>query len=181
MKTGIAIFALFAAACATAAPFATPGMMRRNGLTDEQYEALWAAGRHPRIEPGAAREWIFRASRYSNVTNWLDECGRTNDFAALSYRLQGENFALAGTNAVLAATNSALRVEVAGLEPDAKALRKAAKAAAKAAEKDAKNFEKWIGDTEKAARKSSAEMAEFYDAVLAIATNAASITTEAAE
>lgn len=87
-----------------AAPFVTPAMMKRNGLTDEQYELLWSQGKNPRIEIGAAREWIFRASRYTNVVEWLEICGRTNDFAKLSHKLQGDNFALIETNGVLAAS-----------------------------------------------------------------------------
>lgn len=63
--------------------FITPNMMKRNGLTDEQYEAFWKIGKHPRIEQAAAREWMFRASRYSNVTNWLDVIGKTNNYARL--------------------------------------------------------------------------------------------------
>lgn len=39
-----------------------------------------------------------------------------------------------------------------------------------AEKKDQKNYEKWVKDTEKARSKSSAYMAEFYDAILEIAT-----------
>lgn len=39
-----------------------------------------------------------------------------------------------------------------------------------AEKKDQKNYEKWVKDTEKARSKSSANMAEFYDAILEIAT-----------
>ena len=39
-----------------------------------------------------------------------------------------------------------------------------------AAKKDAKNFDKWISDTKKARDKSSEDMAEFYDAIIEIAT-----------
>ena len=78
-------------------------MMKRNGLTDEQYELLWKQGKNPQIDIGAARDWIFRASRYTNVVEWLDVCGKTNDFAKLSHKLQGENFALVETNSALAA------------------------------------------------------------------------------
>lgn len=55
-------------------------------------------------------------------------------------------------------------------EEDAKRSRKAVKAAEKAAKKDSNNFEKWMKDTKKARDKSSADMAEFYDAILEIAT-----------
>lgn len=170
MKT--AILTILIALCGTvlAAPFVTPDMMKRNGLTDEQYETLWKLGKRPQIDIGAARNWMFKANRYGNVTNWLDICGKTNNFAKLSYVLQDENFVLSDTNRVLVASNGVLRVEIAELEPDAKALRKAAKAAEKAAKKDSKNFEKWIKDTEKARDKSSEDMAEFYDSILEIAT-----------
>lgn len=55
-------------------------------------------------------------------------------------------------------------------EEDAKWSRKVAKAAEKAAKKDSKNFEKWVKDTTKARDKSSEDMAEFYDAIIEIAT-----------
>ena len=48
--------------------------------------------------------------------------------------------------------------------------RKLWKAKLKAEKKDQKNYEKWVEDTEKARDKSSADMAEFYDAILEIAT-----------
>lgn len=95
----LAFFAMLVSACAFAAPqFVTPAMMKRNGLTDEQYEMLWSQGKHPQIDIATARDWIFRASRYTNVVEWLDICGQTNDFAKLSHKLQGDNFALAESN-----------------------------------------------------------------------------------
>lgn len=168
---------------AHAAPFVTPGMIKRNGLTDEQYEQLWAVGKNPSIDQTTARSWIFRSGRYQNVTNWLDICGKTNDFAKLSYKLQGDNFVLEDTNKVLKAENRELwrtnEIVVAEneilvatnavLEVDAKNAQKVKKAADKAKKKDQKNFEKWVRDTEKAKKKSSDEMAEFYDAVLELA------------
>lgn len=168
------IVCLFAAS-SFAAPFMTPDMVKRNGLTDEQYETLWKLGKRPQIDISAARSWMFRANRYGNVTNWLDICGKTNNFAKLSFVLQGENFRLSETNKVLVSSNSVLRVEVAELEPDAKALRKMAKAAQKVAEKNAKNYSKWLNYTEKAARKSSPDMAEFYYSIIDITTNAVPI------
>ena len=103
------------AANLAAAPFLTPSMIRRNGLTDEQYEALWKAGKHPRIEPAAARDWMRRAYRYQNVVEWLDICGETNDFAKLSSVLQADNFRLTETNSWLTATNRSLSVSCARL------------------------------------------------------------------
>ena len=94
----------FALVCHAAPPFVTPAMMKRNGLTDEQYEMLWKQGKNPQIDVATARDWIFRASRYTNVVEWLDVCGKTNDFARLSHKLQGDNFALAETNSALAAS-----------------------------------------------------------------------------
>lgn len=85
-------------------PFVTPAMMKRNGLTDAQYELLWKQGKNPQIDIATARDWIFRASRYTNVVEWLEICGKTNDFAKLSHKLQGDNFALTATNGVLAAS-----------------------------------------------------------------------------
>lgn len=174
-KIALAILVSLCGTVFSAPNFVTPNMLRRNGLTDEQYELLWKQGKNPKISIAAAREWIFKSSRYQNVTNWLDVCGRTNNFAKLSYKLQDENFVLSDTNKVLVSSNSVLRSEVALLEPDAKAMWKAQKAAIKAAEKDAKNYSKWLDDTEKAKRKSSAEMAEFYDQMIFIATNAVPI------
>lgn len=87
-----------------APPFVTPAMMKRNGLTDEQYQLLWKQGKNPQIDIATARDWIFRASRYTNVVEWLEICGRTNDFAKLSHKLQGDNFELMQTNGVLAAS-----------------------------------------------------------------------------
>lgn len=84
--------------------FVTPAMMKRNGLTDEQYQLLWKQGKNPQIDIATARDWIFRASRYTNVVEWLEICGKTNDFAKLAHKLQGENFTLAKTNGVLAAS-----------------------------------------------------------------------------
>ena len=105
MKRGICIFGIgLALAIHAAPPFVTPAMMKRNGLTDEQYELLWKQGKNPQIDVATARDWIFRASRYTNVVEWLEICGKTNDFARLSHKLQGDNFALAETNSVLAAS-----------------------------------------------------------------------------
>lgn len=89
---------ILAAVSFAAPPFVTPAMMKRNGLTDEQYELLWKQGKNPQIDVATARDWIFRASRYANVVEWLETLGKTNDFAALSHRLQGDNFALTETN-----------------------------------------------------------------------------------
>jgi len=94
----------FALVCHAAPPFVTPAMMKRNGLTDEQYELLWKQGKNPQIDVATARDWIFRASRYTNVVEWLEVMGTTNDFAKLSHKLQGDNFALVETNGVLAAS-----------------------------------------------------------------------------
>lgn len=106
----IAVIALALATIASeAAPkFVTAKMLRRNGLTDEQYEMVWNMGLRPRIEVAAARDWVFRASRYENVRDWLDEIGRTNDFARLAARVPH----LTETNAMLVATNKVLKFEV---------------------------------------------------------------------
>lgn len=107
MKTIVILFC-FASLIAEAAPnFITQSMMKRRGLTDEQYEMLWSMGAHPRIEVAAARDWIFRASRYKNVKEWLEELGRDNDFAKLASRVPG----LTETNEVLSVSNKLLRAE----------------------------------------------------------------------
>lgn len=150
--------------------FVTGNMIdRRNGLTDAQYEYLWSVGKNPQIDQKTARAWIYRSGRYQNVTNWLDICGKTNNFAALSFDLQGKNFVLEDTNKVLKVEVKTLVSSNAVLEVDAKVAQKIEKSAAKAAKKDQKNFEKWIKDTKKARDKSSEDMREFYDSILEIA------------
>lgn len=75
-----------------AAPkFVTKEMLIRRGLTDAQYEALWKMGRNPRIDPSAAREWMYKASRYDNATNYIGIIGRTNNFARLALELEKSN------------------------------------------------------------------------------------------
>ena len=105
----LAVMFCMAALIADAAPnFVTKSMTKRRGLTDEQYELLWSMGAHPRIEVAAARDWVFRASRYENVKDWLQEMGRTDDFAKLAAMVPG----LTETNAMLVATNKILVVDV---------------------------------------------------------------------
>lgn len=154
MKRGICIFGIgLAIAIHAAPPFVTPAMIKRNGLTDEQYELLWKQGKNPQIDVATARDWIFRASRYTNVVEWLEVCGKTNDFARLSHKLQGDNFALIETNGVLTATNRVLTVELA----DADIYRKAVKEIEKAARKDEKNLAKLRKDLEKYRDKAATE------------------------
>lgn len=149
------------AGIASAAPnFVTPNMIRRNGLTDEQYELLWKQGKHPKIDIATARAWIYKASRYQNVTNWMDVLGATNNFAKLSYQLQDKNFVLEETNktvkaecAHLAQSNSVLEVEL----EYSKKYEKQVKNIQKAAKKDGKNLEKLRKDLEKYRDKASTE------------------------
>lgn len=104
----LAVIFCMAALVADAAPnFVTQSMLKRRGLTDEQYKLLWSMGAHPRIEVAAARDWVFRASRYENVKDWLQEMGRTDDFAKLAARVPG----LTETNDMLTVTNRLLRAE----------------------------------------------------------------------
>lgn len=110
MKRTICIIGICLAFAVHAAPsFITPSMMKRNGLTDEQYEMLWKQGKHPQIDIATARDWIFRASRYTNVVEWLEICGKTNDFAKLSHKLQEVNFDLTEINRVLTASVKELK------------------------------------------------------------------------
>lgn len=89
MKKAIASILTLAAVAAFATPqFMTPSMRLRNGLTDAQYERLWSLGFKPSVDVATARDWVYRASRYENVTNWLAICGATNNFAALASQLQ---------------------------------------------------------------------------------------------
>lgn len=154
MKRIICIFGIgIALAIHAAPPFVTPAMMKRNGLTDEQYQLLWRQGKHPQIDVATARDWIFRASRYTNVVEWLEICGKTNDFAKLSHKLQGDNFELVETNKTLKAENVALVVDLA----DASGYRKAVKEIEKAARKDTKNLAKLRKDLEKYKKKAETE------------------------
>jgi len=63
----------------------------------------------------------------------------------------------------------AIKVELDEANVEADKARKVEKSALKAKKKDTKNFNKWIDDTEKAKKKSSEDMAEFYDAILELA------------
>ncbi len=100
--------ALVAVSAASAAPFVTPNMVKRNGLTDKQYELLWSQGKNPKIDQSAVREWIFKSSRYQNVVEWLQTLGKTNDFAKLAGVLTTNNVALKDAVTNLTSTNSSL-------------------------------------------------------------------------
>jgi len=161
MKRGIFIFVIgLALAIHAAPPFVTPAMMKRNGLTDEQYELLWKQGKNPQIDIATARDWVFRSSRYANVVEWLEICGKTNDFAKLSHKLQGDNFELTETNKAVKAENIVLLRKNKDLEidlEDADGYRKAVKKIEKAARKDTKNLNKLRKDIEKYRDKASTE------------------------
>lgn len=166
-----AVFAAMVICPSFAAPsFVTPAMMKRNGLTDEQYQLLWKQGKNPKIDVATARDWIFRASRYTNVVEWLEICGKTNDFAKLSHKLQGDNFELTETNKAVKAENVVLIRKNKDLEidlEDADGYRKAVKEIEKAARKDAKNLDKLRKDLEKYRDKASTEaFAEMCDLLL---------------
>ena len=140
--------------------FVTPAMMKRNGLTDEQYQLLWKQGKNPQIDVATARDWIFRSSRYTNVVEWLEICGKTNDFAKLSHKLQGDNFELTETNKAVKAENVVLIRKNKDLETDledADGYRKAVKNIEKAARKDTKNLAKLRKDLEKYEKKAETE------------------------
>ena len=87
-----AITALIAASAA--ANVLLPSMRLRNGLTDEQYEQLFAAGKHPSVDANTARDWMYRAFRYDNVVEWLDTIGKTNNFAALAAKFPAVQYEL---------------------------------------------------------------------------------------
>ena len=115
-KTALTIFIIAIAATTLAAPFVTSRMMLRNGLTDEQYEYLWSIGKNPQIEQSAARQWIYRASRYENVIEWLQDLGKTNDFARLAARLSTNNVALVERVQSLVSTNGVLDTAIKNLQ-----------------------------------------------------------------
>ena len=118
--------------------------------------------REVNLSRGKWMELKYRLHRFDNMKDWLN--------MQIEGKLGDKILKVTDANQVLNTSNSVLRVEVAQLEPDAKELRKAVKAAEKAAKKDSKNFEKWVKDTTKARDKSSEDMAEFYDAIIEIAT-----------
>lgn len=154
MKTAILLFSVFAVFANNAAPhFVTPSMTYRNGLTDEQYEMLWRQGKNPRIGIAEARDWIFRSSRFQNVTNWLEVIGKTNDFARLVYPTMTTNEMLVATNRVLTSAIGKLAKDLESAKHDAdiyKALQKAAKRAEK-------NLNKVVKALEQAKKKASTE------------------------
>lgn len=168
MRVLLMAICAFAVLSASAAPqFVTPAMVKRNGLTDEQYQMLWRQGKSPKITQQVARDWIFRASRYENVTNWLEVCGRENDFAKLSDKLQKENLVLAATNKIMVAKEAVAKLakkqaererDAARAERDAaKAYEKQVKDIRKAAKKDGKNLKKLIKVIENLAKISEAD------------------------
>lgn len=176
MKRAICILGIgIALATHAAPPFITPAMMKRNGLTDEQYQLLWEQGRNPQIDVATARDWIFRSSRYTNVVEWLEICGKTNDFAKLSHKLQGDNFALDETNKAVKAENVVLVRKNKDLETDledADGYRKAVKEIEKAARKDTKNLAKLRKDLEKYKKKAETEaFAELCEMLLEMLPN----------
>ena len=101
---------------------------------------------------------------------WLEACGKTNDFARLSHKLQGDNFELTETNKAVKAENVVLIRKNKDLEidlEDADGYRKAVKEIEKAARKDAKNLDKLRKDLEKYRDKASTEaFAEMCDLLL---------------
>jgi len=102
MKKALASILALAVVAAFAAPqFMTSSMRLRNGLTDAQYERLWSLGFKPSVDVATARDWVYRASRYENVTNWLAICGATNNFAALALQFQERANILAGEAAAM--------------------------------------------------------------------------------
>lgn len=155
----ITLFA-FLGTAGNAAPFVTPDMIKRNGLTDEQYALLWRQGKHPAIDIATARDWVFRSSRFQNVTNWLDVIGKTNDFARLVYPtmttnelLRAENKELTGAVGKLARDLEMANARADEAEHDANIY----KAFQKAAKRAEKNLNKVIKAVEKARDKSSTE------------------------
>ena len=161
---GIALVVILAAGILLADALPMDWFRKRNGLTDAQVDDIF--DRNPnavlRLSRGKWMELKYRLHRFDNMKDWLN--------MQIEGKLGDKILEVTDTNKVLVASNSTLRVEVAQLEPDAKELRKAVKAAEKAAKKDSKNFEKWLKDTIKARDKSSEDMAEFYDAIVEIAT-----------
>lgn len=162
------------AAALSAAPrrFVTPEMTLRNGLTDAQYESLWAAGRNPRIDPQTARDWAYRAARFQNSTNWFHIIGRTNDYARLVVPTMTTNEQLRDANGKLVGETNRLEVALGAAEERAKAAEDDAKVTQtirKASRRAEKNLQKVVKEIEKARSKASTEdEAALYSALLAI-------------
>lgn len=53
--------------------FVTPSMIKRRGLTDEQYRALWAIGAHPSVDSAVVKELMFHSSRGKNIEEWIGD------------------------------------------------------------------------------------------------------------
>lgn len=166
----IVVCAAIVGAVSASPKFVTPDMVRRNGLTDEQYEMLWSQGKHPRIDVATARDWVFRSSRYQNVTNWLDVIGRTNDFARLVVPTMTTNEMLVATNRTILAINDRLErdiialtnevAEVTAALEEAQGEAAAANEIRKAAKRTEKNISKVVKELEKAKKKASDEAEE---------------------
>lgn len=105
--------------------FITSAMRSRNGLTDEQYEFLWSIGKKPSIDTATARDWMFRAARYHNVTNWLGMIGRTNDFAKAVQTLGDQVYSLTVTNKALTTLNTRLEKTFTAMDKEFKMIDKA--------------------------------------------------------
>ena len=108
LTCSVVLFVSASASADAVRPFFTGSMLKRNGLTDEQYIQLWNISRRPQIEPAAAKEWIYRAHRYDNVMEWFQELGKSNNFARLSYALSTNVVSLKDNISTLTTTNSAL-------------------------------------------------------------------------
>jgi hypothetical protein len=91
MKYALIILSLFSlTAFADSPKFVSSQMMKRNGLTDEQYEILWACGFKPSVDAATMRDIMFKAFRYQNTIEWLEHCGASNNFARLAAKLTSE-------------------------------------------------------------------------------------------
>ena len=112
LTCSVVLFMSASASADAVRPFFTGSMLKRNGLTDEQYIQLWNIGRRPQIEPAAAKEWIYRAHRYDNVMEWFQELGKSNNFARLSYALSTNVVSLKDNISTLTTTNSALEKSI---------------------------------------------------------------------
>ena len=180
MKSCLLVICLSFAFASSAAPnFVTPNMMKRNGLTDEQYQFFWKLGKNPHVDLATARDWYFRSRRYENVTNWLEVIGKTNDFARLVVPTMATNEMLVATNRSIRAINKQLERhveyltnEVAVVEAklaEAEAEANVTKELRKAAKRTEKNLKKVLKTLEQAKKKATDEdEVELYSALIAI-------------
>lgn len=156
----LAIFGMVYVSAIAAPRFVTPSMIKRNGLTDEQYELLWKQGKNPKVDVATMRDLIFRSSRYTNVVDWLNVIGKTNNFARLVVPTMETNEVLKVQVKDLTGAIGKLAKDLERAEARADEFKHDAdiyKAVQKATKRTEKNISKVIKTLEQAKKKASTE------------------------